>query len=110
LTPAEAGTFLEAASIAASPTGDEQGSTDIECDYSFNDTPDRSPDRHSVSSQLRLSAHHVLDAASEYAVSTANDSTTVDGVGVKAACTQVSKSTADKPVHRLYVLLPAERL
>jgi hypothetical protein len=110
VTTAEAGTFLEAAPIGASPRGDEQGSTDIECDYSFNDTPDRSPDRHSVSSQLRLSAHHVVDAGTEYAVSTARDSTPADGIGVTAACTPVSTAVADKPVHRLYVLLPGERL
>jgi hypothetical protein len=34
----------------------------------------------------------------------------VNGIGVKASCTPVSKSVADKPVHRLYVLLPGERL
>jgi hypothetical protein len=110
VTTAEAGAFLKAAPIAASPKGNEQGSTDIECDYSFNDTPDRSPDRHSVASQLRLTAHHIVDAASEYAAGTANDSTPVDGIGVKAACAPVSKAVADKPVQRLFVLLPAERL
>jgi hypothetical protein len=95
---------------AATPDGDEQGSTDISCDYSFNDTPDRSPDRHSVSSQLRLTAAHVVDAASEFAFTTANDATTVDGIGVNAACTPVSMSATDKPVQRLQVLLPGERL
>jgi hypothetical protein len=102
--------FLGVTPIAATPDGDEQGSTDISCAYRFNYTPDRSPDRHSVSSQLRLTAAHVVNAASEFAFSTEKDATAVDGVGVKAACTTVSMSAADKRVQRLQVLLPGERL
>jgi hypothetical protein len=106
----EAEKFLGATPIAATPAGAAQGSTDIRCDYSFNDTPNRNPNRHSVLSQLRLTATHIVDAASEYAFNTATGSTTVAGIGVNAACTPVSTSAADKPVHRLYVLLPGERL
>lgn len=57
-----------------------------------------------------VDAAHVVDAASEFAFSTANDSTTVDGIRVKAACTPVSTSAVNTPVHRLQVLLPGERL
>lgn len=110
VSTAEAATFLGVTPIAASPKGVEQGSTDISCDYSFNDSPEGSSDRHSVSSELRLTENHVADAAAEYAAGTTGDSVAVDGIGVKASCAPVSTSAAGKPVRRLQVLLPGDRL
>jgi hypothetical protein len=110
VTPEEAAAHLGVIPIANTAEGDQQGSADVSCIYSFNDTPDRSPNRHSVSSQLRLTAAHVIDAASEFAFNNAKNSTTVDGIGFKAAGTPVSTSAAGMPVHRLQVLLPGERL
>lgn len=71
------------------------------------DIPNRG---HSVSSELRLTATSVVDAASEFASSTSTNATAVDGVGIKAACTSASDSSETRATQRLYVLLPNERL
>src|SRR5258705_5690862 len=63
VTPEKAAAHLGVTPIATTADGDHQGSTDVICDYSFNDTPEGSPNRHSVSSQLRLTTAHVVDAA-----------------------------------------------
>jgi hypothetical protein len=111
VTPTEAAEFLGVSPITATPDGDEQGSTDTECDYSHGSDPDDNPrGDHSISSELRLTEAHVVDAASEYAFTTAKDSTAVDGIGIKAACTTMPNSAADKSIHQLHVLLPGERL
>ena len=110
VSTAAAATLLGAAPIAASANGVEQGSTDISCDYSFNDSPNGSPNRHSVVSELRLTEAHVVDAATEYEAGIGADSLPVDGIGVKAACTPVSTSAAGQTVRRLQGLLPGERL
>jgi hypothetical protein len=106
----EAEALLGVTPITTTAEGGEQGSTDIRCDYGHNEAPYGSPDRHGVSSQLRLTAAHVVDAASEFAFGTAKESTPVDGIGIKAACASVPKCPGDKPIHRLYVLLAGERL
>jgi hypothetical protein len=106
----EAEAILGVTPITTTAEGGERGSTDIRCGYGHNEAPYGSPDRHGVSSQLRLTAAHVVDAASEFAFSTAKESTPVDGIGIKAACTSVPKYPGDKPIHRVDVLLPGERL
>lgn len=111
VTTMEAAGFLGVTPITATPAGDDQGSTDIECDYSHGSDPDDNPrGDHSVSSALRLTTAHIVDAATEYAFTTAKDSTGVDGIGIKAACTTMPNSAADKSIQQLLVLLPGERL
>jgi hypothetical protein len=90
----EAAGFLGVTPITATPAGHEQGSTDIECDYSHGSDPDDNPrGDHSVSSAVRLTPAHI-----------------VDGIGIKAACTTMRNPVANKSIHQPHVLLPGERL
>ena len=93
----------------ASLPHDKAGTTDIACDYSVEG-------HSSIESRLRMTAAHVVDAATEFdfVTSTAKDSpsltsSSVSGVGIKAACTTYSTMKRDDD-HRLYVLLPDQRI
>jgi hypothetical protein len=111
VTTAEAAGFLDVAPVTSTPIGDWRGSTDPSCTYVFKDET-RHPERgQNVSSELRLTAAHIVDAASEFAASTTADSTTITGIGIKAACTpQSPEPITDKTTYRLSVLLPDEHL
>jgi hypothetical protein len=90
---------------------DKAGSTDIECDYGVVGGT-------GIGSQLRSTAAHVVDAATEFdfVTSTAEDSPStasspVNGLGIKAACTTLRKATHVNDVqYALYVLLPDDRI
>jgi hypothetical protein len=102
----EAAGILGAPSVTTGGQGRElqnlMGSTDMSCDY-------QSTDHHSgVVSELLLRAGHFVDAAYEFAMWAAqDDSTSVDGVGIKATCATVPKN---RETHRLFVLLSGERV
>jgi hypothetical protein len=105
VTAAEASEFLEIpAEIrhAGRDLDNFMGSTNLVCYY------DGSALSRSVTSELIMTGAHVVDAASEFAMWTAqDDSTKVSGVGLDATCTSVPKNR-DRP--RLYVLLPGDRI
>jgi hypothetical protein len=98
VTTAEAAEFLGGIQVITSIDGYELGSTDIECMYASRDKV------HEVSSELRLTGAQVVDAASEFAFNTAENATSVSGLGMKAACTLTPN------FHELFVLLPGERM
>jgi hypothetical protein len=77
-------------------------STDVYCPYHVGDEV-------AVISELRLAGARVVDAASEFAFQTAQDSTSVSGLGMKAACTTPRRRDTT-PLRQLYVLLPGERI
>jgi hypothetical protein len=77
-------------------------STDVYCPYYVDGEL-------AVISELRLTGAHVVDAASEFAFQTAQDSTSVSGLGSKAACT-IPRRRDRTPLRQLYVLLPGERI
>ena len=56
----------------------------------------------------RLAAH-VVDAESEFAFQTAQDSTNIADIGIKAACT-TPRSRGRFLTRYVYVLLPGERI
>ncbi len=111
VTTAEAAGFLDVAPVISTPIGDWKGSTDVSCTYLFKDET-RHPERgQNVSSELRLTAAHIVDAASEFAASTTADSTSITGIGIKAACTPMPpEPITQKTTYRLSVLLPDEHL
>jgi hypothetical protein len=80
----------------------EPGSTELRCTYS------NQVDRISmVTSELLLTGGHIVDAASEYAFKTGDDSTSVSGVGIKAACVPPPFGSTQ---WQFYVLLPGEKI
>jgi hypothetical protein len=89
----------------------QAGSTDVNCDYDVED-------HGGIDSELRTTAAHVVDAATEFdfVTSTAegspsDTSSSVSGIGIKAACTTVRVMTHPENVrYALYVLLPGERI
>jgi hypothetical protein len=105
VTTAEAERFFGGISVTTHTEGTEMGSTDVRCHY--DGTDNNGPGvPHEATSELRLLADHVVDAASEFAFRTAEDSMSVEGVGIKAACTV----TRNRSIRRLFVLLPDERI
>jgi hypothetical protein len=106
VSTAEAAGILGVPSVTTGGQGRElqnlMGSTDMRCDY-------QSADHHSgLVSELLLRAGHIVDAASEFAMWAAqDDSTRVDGVGIKAACTPPVFGSTER---QFYVLLPGERI
>jgi hypothetical protein len=111
VTTTEAAGFLDVAPINASANGDWTGSTDIGCTYVFKDMTGHPERGQHVESELRLAGEHIVDAAAEFAGTTTADSAMINGIGIKAACTPMPPAPgADRPNHRLDVLLPDEHL
>jgi hypothetical protein len=107
VTAAEATGFVGGVPLVTSEAGGTSqypmGSTDVRCEYF-----DRPGFSHSIISELRLAAAHIVDAASEFAFKTGEDSTSISGVGIKAACTWPQNYSST--LRQLYVLLPGERI
>jgi hypothetical protein len=100
-------TASEAASILGGPVtiepgGDSAGSVDMWCSYRRSDGSRR------VGLELLVPGAFPVDAASPFALATAENATAVDGLGVKAACR--SYPTSGQPFTTLFVLLNTDRL
>jgi len=100
-------TASEAASILGGPVtiepgGDSAGSVDMWCSYRRSDGSRR------VGLELLVPGAFPVDAASQFALATAENATAVDGLGVKAACR--SYPTSGQPFTTLFVLLNTDRL
>jgi hypothetical protein len=105
VTAAEATGFVGGTPMVSSPRGQNvTGTTDLQCEYF-----DRPDDNHRVVSELRLTGAHIVDAASEFAFKTGENSTSVSGVGIKAACTWPERNYSSTE-RQFYVLLPGERI
>jgi hypothetical protein len=105
VTDDEAAGFLGAAGVGHGIEGSMenlQGVTNVECPYYVGGRPQ-------VYSVLHLTAAHVVDAESEFAFQTAQDSTSITGIGIKAACT-TPRSRGRFMTRDVYVLLPGERI
>jgi hypothetical protein len=107
-------TTSEAASLLGRPVtatarGDEAGSVEVTCGYERAGEYSVFPgDAGWVDSELLLTGAFPVDAAAQFAVAAAGNATTVDGVGVEAAC--VVETTSTPPVTTLEVLLDGDRL
>jgi hypothetical protein len=90
--------------VSTKPYGDESGSVDMGC---FYDQP--SDMGVGVQSDLRVPGAFPVDAASQFAIATtSNNTTNIDGLGVKAVCVVEPRTTP--PSTTLLVLLNGDRL
>lgn len=102
LTVDEAADILGAPAEAI-PHGDRLGSVDIECAYRT------AAGGNGMTSELRLPDAFPVDAAAQFALTTATGSATVvDGLGLRAQC--VSEPTTTPPSTTLLVLLSGARI
>jgi hypothetical protein len=102
VTTNQAASFL-GGPVSTRPHGDEAGSVDMSCDYNRSDDSGSG-----VQTDLRVPGAFPVDAASQFALSTAENATIVDGLGVKAACRYEPQTTP--PSTTLLVLLNGDRL
>jgi len=89
--------------VTLEPLLDEAGSVEMSCGY-------RQSIDSTIESDLKLPGAFPVDAASQFALGTApaTNVTTVDGLGVKAAC--VTEPQTTPPSTTLLVLLTGDRL
>lgn len=87
----------------ATPRGDQLASVDIECSYSTG------AGGNGMTSELRLPDSFPVDAASQFALTTAaGNAAVVDGIGLRAQC--VYEPTTTPPSTTLQVLLTGARI